>query len=88
MADGYIESRMADHIASGSARRTAAPMGIRKGVAAALNALSLVSVTTFAQGRVVDVQSPSMRVFVPSKPSGMALVGLPGRRIFQSGRRS
>lgn len=43
MADGYIESRMADHIASGSARRTAAPMGIRKGVAAALNALSLVS---------------------------------------------
>ncbi len=65
MADGYIENRMADHIASGSARRTAAPMGIRKGVAAALNALSLVSVTTFAQGRVVDVQSPSMRVLCP-----------------------
>lgn len=78
MADGYIESRMADHIASGSARRTTASMGIRKGVAAALNALSLVSVTTFAQGRVVDVQSPSMRVFVPSKPSGMALVACPG----------
>ncbi|MDE6525383.1 MAG: alpha/beta hydrolase, partial [Paramuribaculum sp.] len=78
MADGYIESRMADHIASGSARRTAAPMGIRKGVAAALSALSLVSVTTFAQGRVVEVQSPSMRVYVPSKPSGMALVACPG----------
>lgn len=78
MADGYIESRMAEHMAGRGPKRTATMTGIRKGVAAALSALSLVSVTTFAQGRVVEVQSPSMRIYVPSKPSGMALVVCPG----------
>ena len=62
MADGFIESRMADHMSGRGGRRVSAPAGIRKGVAAALSALSLASVTTFAQGRVVEVESPAMRV--------------------------
>ena len=78
MADGFIESRMADHMSGRGGRRISAPAGIRKGVAAALSALSLASVTTFAQGRVVEVESPAMRVYVPSKPTGLTVLALPG----------
>ena len=78
MADGFIESRMADHMSGRGGRRVSAPAGIRKGVAAALSALSLASVTTFAQGRVVEVESPAMRVYVPSKPTGLTVLALPG----------
>ena len=55
-------------------------MGIRRGVAAALNALSLVSVTTFAQDAWL-MCSRRRCVFCALKPSGMALVACPEEDI-------